>query len=117
MAGISQTLAALSTVVRRTVPQAAPFGSDAVLQRLHLTLDAFRMRQHRLPPHRERIAAGASYKERGAERFLEHGDAARDSGLRDLQAAPRGERAARARNGEEETQVVPIEHVSHIASG
>jgi len=75
------------------------------------------MRQHRLPPHRKRIAAGAAHKERGAKRFLEHGDAARDGGLRDLQAAPRGERAARARNSKEETQVVPIEHAVHIASG
>jgi len=83
--------------------------ADIALDRQRLGLHALGLGEEPLAMGGQRVALGAALEELGLQRLLQRGDAARDGGVIGAEPARCGGQAARARHGQKEAEVVPVE--------
>jgi hypothetical protein len=84
--------------------------TDGALHAYGLGLDAFDLPQDRLASQRGHVAIGRAMEQPGSEAAFERGEAASDSRLGHPKLARGGRQATSTDDGQEKTEIVPIEH-------
>ncbi len=87
---------------------------DGALDRERLDLDPLRLAPHGLAGERQPVAVRGPVEEADRQVLLQGGEPAAHRGLRDAEVLRGRGEAAVPRDGEEEAQVVPVEHAASM---